>query len=167
MKQSLITIFAIIVVFFLPEEEEILIEDRVFSFGFSEQLEEPDHNEVIVLAKLLQSESFVGEMADSIATVVLNRKYSNRFPNTIKSVIFQRKKRQPQFDGIDTENFRRKPSKVFLDVAYYWLQKEKNKNYTPTGVVWYYTTDATDLSFVRSMQKYEKYKIQNTKFCGI
>jgi spore germination cell wall hydrolase CwlJ-like protein len=172
MKQIIITITTL--VFFSCSSDIIKVEDQQFSYDFVEVVpNEPDNEEVILLAKLLQSEAYQGEMADSIATVVLNRKYSEKYPKSIKEVIYQKtlakkcKCWQPQFDGIQTQNFKREPRSEFVKTAYYWLKKEANSEYYPSGVFWYYTTSATDKDFVRSMNKYYKYTIQNTKFCGI
>lgn len=172
MKQLIISITIAALVFFPYSDIVVVVKDQQFSYDFVEVVpKEPDNREVMLLAKLLQSEAYQGEMADSIATVVLNRKYSKKYPESIYGVIYHKTLVkgcwQPQFDGINTKSFKKEPDTIFVKTAYYWLKKEANNEYYPSGVFWYHTTSATDKKFVRSMNKYYKYTIQNTKFCGI
>lgn len=60
--------------------------------------------DVILLAKLVNSESAGESMKDklSVASVVVNRMNSDKFPNTIKTVVYEKR----QFSGINGPNFK-------------------------------------------------------------
>lgn len=61
-------------------------------------------DDLLLLTKLVNSESHAESLLDKllVASVVINRVNSNKFPNTIREVIYQRN----QFSGINTFLFR-------------------------------------------------------------
>jgi spore germination cell wall hydrolase CwlJ-like protein len=146
--------------------QEVKVAEQNYNYDVESLMKQPSYEDVFLLARLLKSEAYANEMADSVATVVLNRIYDKRHPNTLEGVIFEGAgTRKVQFDGVETENFNKAPENYYINAAKNALLLYENGLYYPTDVLYYYTTAATDKDFINSMKGRHVYTIQNTTFC--
>ena len=145
---------------------EVKVEEQNYNYEVNSLIKHPSYEDVYLLARLLKSEAYANEMADSVATVVLNRIYDKRHPNNLRDVIFEGAGTyKVQFDGVETDAFNRAPDDYYINAAKNALLLYENGLYYPTGVLYYYTTAATDKDFIKSMEGRHVYRIQNTTFC--
>lgn len=100
--------------------------------------------EVEMLARLIngeaRGESFEGKVA--VAAVTLNRVRSSKFPNTIKSVIFQ----SGAYTAVSDGQYRKKPGKKAYLAAYTALKGEDPSS----GALFYYNPKTATDNWIRS-----------------
>ena len=108
-------------------------------------------NDLYILSHLIYAEAGNQNWNFQVATgsVVLNRVKSNKFPNSIKGVVFQRGQYACTWDG----NYNKTPSKQAKNVAKYLLQ---NGSQLPSYVIW-------QAEFRQGKGVYKK--LGNTYFC--
>lgn len=108
-------------------------------------------NDLYILSHLIYAEAGNQNWDFQVATgsVVLNRVKSNKFPNSIKGVVFQRGQYACTWDG----NYNKTPSKQAKNVAKYLLQ---NGSQLPSYVIW-------QAEFKQGKGVYKK--LGNTYFC--
>lgn len=108
-------------------------------------------NDLYILSHLIYGEAGNQNWNFQVATgsVVLNRVKSNKFPNSIKGVVFQRGQYACTWDG----NYNKTPSKQAKNVAKYLLQ---NGSQLPSYVIW-------QAEFRQGKGVYKK--LGNTYFC--
>ena len=77
--------------------ETVVVDSKEF-------IEERDPTEIIVLASVINSESHGESYIDKlrVGTVIMNRVVSDKFPNTLYEVVYQKK----QFSGINSARFK-------------------------------------------------------------
>lgn len=107
--------------------------------------------ELYIMSHLIYGEAANGsnELQLSVGSVVLNRVKSNKFPNSIKSVVFQSGQYACTWDG----NYNKKPSKQAINNAIYLLE---NGSQLPKSVVF-------QAEFTQGKGIYKK--VGNTYFC--
>lgn len=119
--------------------------------------------EINLLARLIECESGNQDIRGRIAVgnVVLNRAKINN--QSLKEIIFHRDKSgNPQFDGIDTKYFYKKPSKISLLAA----KKAFYTKVVPDNVYYFYNPHtSTDGKWIRYISQYQWGDIQNHRFC--
>lgn len=84
------------------DELQSMYDENISSIKRSLQnLDYIDRNEVSILTRIVEAEATGGNIQQKInvAKCVINRMYSNKFPNTIHGVVFQYNQFQPTFDG--------------------------------------------------------------------
>lgn len=123
-------------------------------FDFSEKRYESVENfsdiDVQILARVLQSECYLADSLDHerVASVVVNRMKSSKFPNTLEAVVFKPK----QFHGVNTKNFHGNIHKRYLKVAKDILEKGP---ILPPNILGYYNPKkSTNLAHVHKVQDF-------------
>ena len=98
-----------------------------------------------ILSKLITSECSIcsEEEALLVASVVLNRVESKKFPNTLKEVIFQKN----QFYGVKTKWFitTKKSDRIAIKIL---NSKNRNKN-----ILYFFKENSENKNFVNRMKK--------------
>lgn len=115
----------------------ILGEDNRYYFIKSEYLSNTEtaasysDDDLYVLSHIIDAEMGVESWEDKIITgsVVLNRVASNQFPNSIRSVVFQKRQYSPTWTG----SFYREPSEESVRAAKYLLE---NGSQIPANVLY-------------------------------
>lgn len=166
MKSVVLSTIIAAVLYLIPLSiKELKVENQNYDHELVE-IKHPSYEDVYLLARLLKSEAYANNMADSIAKVVINRIYDEDHPSTLEGVIYQGAgTNKVQFDGINTKNFHLAPEDYYIKVARNILYLHVNNVYQPDDILFYYTTSATDQNFINSMKGKEVYIIQNTTFC--
>lgn len=121
--------------------------------------EKPDEKEILLLARLIQSEameeSFEGQLA--VGQVVINR--AKRKKKTLSQVIHS----SGQFDGIGNKWFHRKPAESCIKAARHVLMGRK---VLPTTVEFYHNPrTATDKKWRNYIEQFTYVDIGNHRFC--
>ena len=119
------------------------------------QIQKPEKSytdeDLYVLSHLIMGEASgqSWEHKEAVGSVVLNRVADDRFPNTIKSVVFQKGQYACTWDG----NYNKTPDEETIAVAKYLLE---NGSQLPKNIVW-----AAQFKQGKGVYK----KIDNTYFC--
>lgn len=140
------------IVYVYPSSHEIGTDDIEMNHQI-EQEEAINEEDVYLLSHLINGESgsswCTDEMRYYVGSVVLNRMNDDRFPNTIKEVIYQ----DGQYACIWDGNFDKEPSEDCIRIAEELLT---NGSVLPEEVVW-------QAQFKQGKGVYEK--VQNMYFC--
>lgn len=137
---------------------------RVFTVILPEVVvkpQRPNQDSILLLAHLIYAESNLEPLEGQIAVANTVIYRSWRKGKTYKEIVFQK----GQYDGIHTKYFKREPKPEHLRAAYLALIGRK---VIPYGVQCFHNKRiATDIRWVRLMEKNEYKTIGNHTFCWI